>query len=641
MNAGQIARVPSANDEISFGTPVAPARAMKILSRALLWLLTLMTVREHQAWAGWSLALAGRVERVVSTDDHVAAVRGKTVILLREDGSSMGQLAEPASESRRKTSRPDGREREDILDFLGIDEGEQDSAWVEDELNNESTLMQRRLRREGRRERNAPAGGSPAIAAGAHDIWIANSRGLWTWPDAGSLLHVSHQSLSGARMSASSDGQVLVAADDQVWLFTSNQGSYRLLASGESVRHVAVSPSGRPLVWANGTRIEFHDSADDPGQFVRLPQPIQALQYCDESLLLLSHEGLSLFAFEGTPIPLAPRLAAHRLACADGIGPWLAIGPDLLTSDDRGHTWTSITIPITARVLDAAVGKDCLWVATDRGLFRVSAQSSADDLMVGDFAPSQELAFGPRMAPWWAAWLPQLTVAGGAFLARGRRDIQTVALATFPLDAPTPRRSFRLVADNNEVPIPHETRPVEVTVPPDPDAECLAATRSKAVSLAMVEPERARSYVDRARHAAWLPELRLRVDRRFGRSESLDVPSTSTSVTSPLGVDTVDDVRYEGRVTWDLARLIFSNDELAAQSQSMHMAEMRRDIEVTVSRLYFERRRLRLERLSAGASDRTVRRELRVREIEAELDALSGGAFSQCTAARTTGQGDS
>jgi hypothetical protein len=92
-------------------------------------------------------------------------------------------------------------------------------------------------------------------------------------------------------------------------------------------------------------------------------------------------------------------------------------------------------------------------------------------------------------------------------------------------------------------------------------------------------------------------------------------------------------------VTWDLARLVFSNDELAAQAQTMHMAETRRDIEITVSRLYFERRRLRLERQSVGERGPAWRRELRVREIESELDALSGGAFSQCTEGRTSAQG--
>jgi hypothetical protein len=178
-------------------------------------------------------------------------------------------------------------------------------------------------------------------------------------------------------------------------------------------------------------------------------------------------------------------------------------------------------------------------------------------------------------------------------------------------------------------------------IPSDPEADCLVVARTKAVELALVEPERGRSYVNRASHAAWLPEIRLRVDRRLGRSESLDQPSTSTSLTSPLGVDTVDDVRYEARVTWDLAKLVFSSDELAAQAQTIHMAEIRRDIEVTLSRLYFERRRLGLERLPAGPGERTVavRRELRLREIESELDALSGGAFSQCTASRTSAQG--
>lgn len=615
---------------------------MQTLPRALLWLLALhLTVLQHQAWAGWSLALSGRVERVVSTGDNLAAVRGKTVILLRDDGSSVGQLTPTETETGRSAPRADGRAQEDVLDFLGIDESEQDSAWVEDELNNESTLAQRRQRREARKSRGAPVTGSPAIAAAGQDIWIANGRGLWNWSGSGSLLHVAREALSGAHLSAALDGQVVVAAGNQIWSFAHGGGSRRLLATSESVRQVAISASGRSFAWAKGSKIDVRESVDDPGQVVSLPQPVLALQYCAESLFLLSQDGLAILTPEGTPISLAPRLAARRFGCTEGAGPWLAMGPDLLASNDQGRTWTFIVLPVTARVLDAAVGNDCLWVATDKGLYRFSDKTTGDDSMVASPTPRPQISWGPQVAPWWTAWLPQVTVAGGVFLAHGRRDIQTVALASFPLDAPTPRRSFRLVADNSEVPVPHEPRPSEVTLPPDPDANCLVLTRSKAVSLAMVEPERARSYVDRARHAAWLPELRLRVDRRFGRSESLDVPSTSTSTTSPLGVDTVDDVRYEARVTWDLARLVFSNDELAAQAQTMHMAEIRRDIEVTVSRLYFERRRLRLEHLSAGAAERSVRRELRVREIEAELDALSGGGFSQCTAGRTTGQGDS
>jgi hypothetical protein len=616
--------------------------AMKILLRSILGLLAVhFAVLENQAWAGWSLVLSGRVSRVVSAGDNVAAVRGKTVFLLRDDGTSVGRLDPSETEWRQRSSRSDGRQEEDVLDFLGIDESEQDGAWVEDELNNESTLAQRRLRREGRRVRGLQATGSPEIAARAHDIWIANAGGLWYWSGSDSLLHVTSHALSGARLSALADGQVLVAVGTQIWMSSLGSESVHSQASIESIRHITASGSGRSVAWASENKIELRDSASDSGQTVQVPQGIRALHYCGEDLLLLSQDGLISLTPDGTPIPVSPRLTAHRFACTEAPAPWLATGPDLQMSSDQGRTWTSIVLPVSTRVFDAAVGKDAIWVATESGLYRVSDRPSSDDVTNTAFVPLQQPALGSRVSPWWAAWLPQITVAGGALLARGRRDIQTVALASFPLDAPTPHRAFRLVADNTEVPVAPEPRTIDITMTPDPDANCLPVTRAKAVSLAMVEPERGRSYVARARHAAWLPELRLRVDRRFGRSESLDVPSTSTSTTSPLGVDTVDDVRYEARVTWDLSRLVFSSDELAAQAQTMHMAEMRRDIEVTVGRLYFERRRLRLERLSTGTTERSIRRELRVREIESELDALSGGVFSQCTAGRTIEQGDS
>jgi hypothetical protein len=616
------------------------APSMQIPQSVLLSLLAFhLTVLEHAAWAGWTLALPGRVDRVVATDKHAAAIRGRSVVLLNEDGSITSQLTEPEIESRARSASPDGRAREELLDFLGIDESEQDNSWVEDELNNESTLTQRRLRREGARQKGTVTSGPPAIAASAHDLWIANGRGLWYWPGSGSLLHVANRAVSGALISAATDGQVLLATGNQIFLFTMGEG-LRTLMTSAPVQQIAASPSGT-LAWASGTEVGMSEGDENQGRSVALSQPAHALRFCGEPLVLLTHDGLAELTADGRLALLAPRLSARRLACPDGVGPWVAAGPDLLVSEDQGHTWTTITPPVRVRVLDAALGKDCLWVATDRGLYRVSGQPSPDDPISQAPGQHQSLLVGPGIAPWWAAWLPQLTVSAGALVARGRRDIQTVALASFPLDSPTPRRSFRLVADNTEVPVTHEPHPIEMTLPPDPEADCLTAARTKAVSLAMVEPDRARSYVDRARHAAWLPELRLRVDRRFGRSESLDVPSTSTATTSPLGVDTVDDVRYEARVTWDLARLVFSNDELAAQAQTMHMAEMRRDIEVTVSRLYFERRRLRTERLTTGTLERSLRRDLRVREIEAELDALSAGGFSECIAGRAMGQGAS
>jgi hypothetical protein len=160
--------------------------------------------------------------------------------------------------------------------------------------------------------------------------------------------------------------------------------------------------------------------------------------------------------------------------------------------------------------------------------------------------------------------------------------------------------------------------------------------RRAATALAAAEPSRARSMIQRARWAGLLPEVRVRVDRRFGRSESLDVPSVPLDDPPPVGLDTVDEVRYEGRASWDLSRIVFNPDELAAHSEAMRMADARREVESLVIRLYFERRRLKVEALAADAREvgPNLRREVRMQELEAELDALTGGAFSRRAASR-------
>ncbi|HEX3905736.1 MAG TPA: hypothetical protein VH853_23120, partial [Polyangia bacterium] len=80
-----------------------------------------------------------------------------------------------------------------------------------------------------------------------------------------------------------------------------------------------------------------------------------------------------------------------------------------------------------------------------------------------------------------------------------------------------------------------------------------------------------------------------------------------------------------------LSRIIFNPDEVGAQFQALRTADARREIESLIIRLYFERRRLKAE--SAAADDLDMlpgsKRELRIAEIEAELDALTGGAFTR------------
>jgi hypothetical protein len=163
-----------------------------------------------------------------------------------------------------------------------------------------------------------------------------------------------------------------------------------------------------------------------------------------------------------------------------------------------------------------------------------------------------------------------------------------------------------------------------------------------AVATALAEPERARSFLSRARLAGWLPELRFRIFRRFARTEGLTLDDSAT--TTPVDVTAVDDVRYEWRATWDLSRMVFNPEELQAHAEALRMADVRRDIQSLVVRLYFERRRLSLasgvapvesgsDGSPAGAAAAEARRRLRIAEVEAQLDALAGRPFFGANAA--------
>jgi hypothetical protein len=160
-----------------------------------------------------------------------------------------------------------------------------------------------------------------------------------------------------------------------------------------------------------------------------------------------------------------------------------------------------------------------------------------------------------------------------------------------------------------------------------------------AVALALAEPDRARGFVNRARLAGWLPELRFRVYRRFARTEGLSFNDAGVGVVAPVDISAIDDVRYEWRATWDLSRIVFNPDELQAHSEALRMSDVRRDIQSLVIHLFFERKRLVAEAQLAGSptSDAAVasaRRSVRILEIESELDMLSGGAFSAGAPAR-------
>lgn len=90
------------------------------------------------------------------------------------------------------------------------------------------------------------------------------------------------------------------------------------------------------------------------------------------------------------------------------------------------------------------------------------------------------------------------------------------------------------------------------------------------------------------------------------------------------------DVQYLVRARWELSELIMSSERIRIISEAQDVVKLRDKVLSDVTRLYFERRRLQAESLLSPRSDvlAQVKDQLKLLEFTANIDALTGGAFS-------------
>lgn len=170
---------------------------------------------------------------------------------------------------------------------------------------------------------------------------------------------------------------------------------------------------------------------------------------------------------------------------------------------------------------------------------------------------------------------------------------------------------------------------------------------------------------DRARLSGWVPTVGLKARRGQG----VDLASSSSQ--DALRLSTDDDLTLEAALTFDLGRVVFAREEVAISRQAHAEREREGERVREVIELYFERRRLQVERdllwaaasaqapapiedtaqgedgpggrpsrttaataspRAAAAGDAIIARTVRIAEIEALLDAFTGGAFRRMMA---------
>ena len=151
-----------------------------------------------------------------------------------------------------------------------------------------------------------------------------------------------------------------------------------------------------------------------------------------------------------------------------------------------------------------------------------------------------------------------------------------------------------------------------------------------AIDYAEVHPEKIKQWRSGAQYRALLPTLSAGLDRDATELFHWDSGGTPDKLLE--GRDLID---WDISVSWDLADLIWNPDQTSIDSRSKLMVELREDIMDQVTRLYFERRRVQVEKAVAEASGAPsdpqlhFDRQMRVDELTALIDALTGGKFSQ------------
>jgi len=165
-----------------------------------------------------------------------------------------------------------------------------------------------------------------------------------------------------------------------------------------------------------------------------------------------------------------------------------------------------------------------------------------------------------------------------------------------------------------------------------PSVNCV---HKMAIDYAEVSPEKIKAWRRRAKWKAFLPKCSV------GFSESIDEnieiyksASTAYVVTGPeeKGVD------WDIGLNWDFSELIWTSSETTIDIRSKLMVQLRGDILEDVTRLYFERKRLvssitNTRENSFGEesymTDNMLEKMVRVEELTAHIDVLTGGGFSE------------
>ncbi len=178
-------------------------------------------------------------------------------------------------------------------------------------------------------------------------------------------------------------------------------------------------------------------------------------------------------------------------------------------------------------------------------------------------------------------------------------------------------------ADENTSPLENQKQDILKKFAKEP---AISDIQEAAIKYAEVHPDKIKAWRESAKKQALLPNISVGLDRYVTDYWHWD--SGTNPDTLQKGKDAV---AWDVTMTWDMGELIWNDDQTSIDTRSKLMVELRDDIMNEVTRTYFERRRLQVEMYASPPQDLklSLEKELRLQELTADIDALTGGYFSR------------
>ena len=175
-------------------------------------------------------------------------------------------------------------------------------------------------------------------------------------------------------------------------------------------------------------------------------------------------------------------------------------------------------------------------------------------------------------------------------------------------------------------------RTVEEVMAAFADEPAILDVQRMAMEYTHTNREQVERWLSASKNAALLPELKLRYTYNNDTDLDYDYLSQTEFQYDQGGSKWGTDYRVE--LKWKLDELVMNSERIRVIGEAQDIVKLRDKVLGEVNRIYFDRRRLQTDLLLNPPSDLKGQLEdqLRLMELTAELDAYTGGRFSEALA---------